>query len=60
MLVVSIGLALILNHSFKGIGIGTVIITAVNAFLIGGFGKLLDKYFSFDPRFPKLIKKLQI
>lgn len=60
MLAMSVCLAPALNHSFKGIGIGTVIITVVNAGIIAAFGKLLDKYFSFDPRFPKLIKKLQI
>ncbi len=58
MLVLSVGLALILNRSLKGMGIGTVIITAVNAVLIGAFGKLLDKYFSFESRFPRLTEKL--
>ena len=43
MLAICILMTLILNHSFAGIGIGTFIITAVNAPLISIFGKLLDK-----------------
>ena len=39
-------------------GIGTVIITAVNAALIDLFGKLLDKCFTFEPRFPRLMRLL--
>lgn len=58
MLAVSLLLAGILNRSLDGIGIGTVIITAVNAVLIGLFGKLLDRYFEFSPRFPRLTKFL--
>lgn len=58
MLVVSLLLALILNRSLDGIGVGTVIITAINAVLIGAFGKLLDRLFEFSPRFPKLTKFL--
>ncbi len=58
MLVLSLAMAWFLNHSFQGIGIGTVIITAVNALLIGWFGKLLDRIFTFEPRFPKLVSIL--
>lgn len=36
-------LAWLLNHSWSGIGIGTVIVTFVNAPLINLFGKLIDK-----------------
>lgn len=46
--VISILLALFLNHSLQGIGIGTVIITLVNAPIIAFFGKILDKLFSFS------------
>ncbi len=44
-LVLSIALAYILNNSFQGIGIGTLIITLVNAPLIKMFGILIDKVF---------------
>lgn len=40
-----------------GIGIGTLIITAVNGVLIGGAGKLLDRFFVFEPTFPKIAAK---
>lgn len=55
MLLLSMVLALALHRSLTGIGIGTVIITAVNAALIDLFGKLLDKCFTFEPRFPRLV-----
>lgn len=42
-LVLAVAMALLLTHSLAGIGIGTVIVTFVNAPLIGFFGKLLDK-----------------
>lgn len=60
MLVLSVVLALGLNHSFKGIGIGTVIITLVNASLIALAGKIMDKYIDFSPRFPKFIEKIKV
>lgn len=43
MLVLALALSLILTHGLTGIGIGTVIITFVNAPLIALFGKLLDR-----------------
>ncbi len=52
-LVLSVALALILNHSLQGIGIGTIIITLINAPLIAFFGKILDKIFIFDSLFKK-------
>lgn len=51
----SVILALFLNHSFCGIGIGTIIITFVNAPLIAAFGKVLDKFFIFDSFFTNKI-----
>lgn len=53
MFVLSFGLSLILTGGFTGVGIGTVIITLVNAPLIGVFGKILDKIFEFDSLFVK-------
>lgn len=56
MLAVSLILAFALNRSFDGIGVGTIIITIVNAPLIAAFGKLLDKFCDFSPRFPKFVE----
>lgn len=47
----SVLLTLILTHTLNGIGVGTIIITLVNAPLIAFFGKLLDKIFIFDSLF---------
>ena len=58
MLVLSIVLAITLNKSLRGIGVGTIIITAVNATLIAFFGRILNKIFSFEMRFPLLEKIL--
>ena len=58
MLAISVTLACFLMHGFVGIGIGTVLSTLLNATLIAAFGKLLDRFFTFEPRFPKLIEKL--
>ncbi len=58
MLVTSAALAFFLMRGFVGIGIGTLITTLVNASLISLFGKLLDRFFTFEPRFPKLVEKL--
>ncbi len=58
MLALSVILALGLNHSFKGIGVGTIVITAVNAKLIAIFGNVLDRFFTFEPRFEKFTKAI--
>lgn len=58
MLTVSVVLALILNRKLDGVGIGTVIITAINAPLIGLCGKVLDRFFDFSPRFPRICRVL--
>ena len=54
MLIVSVALAIALNRSLDGLGIGTLIITVINAPLIALIGRLLDKTMEFSPRFPKL------
>ena len=56
MLAISVILAFALNRSFAGIGIGTIIITVINAPLIAAIGKLLDKFCDFSPRFPKFVE----
>lgn len=43
MLCVAVTLAFLLTGSLTGIGIGTVIMTFLNAPMIAGFGKLIDK-----------------
>lgn len=53
MLVLSVLLALILNKNLEGVGIGTIIVTVVNAPLIMYCGKILDRMFIFDLRFPQ-------
>ena len=54
LFVLSAVLSLVLTGGFHGFGIGTVLITAVNAPLIALFGKLIDRFFTFEPRFPRL------
>lgn len=50
-LVLSVLLAFFVNRSMAGIGIGTIVLTIVNAPLIALFGKVLDKFFTFDSFF---------
>ena len=60
MLILSAVLAFVLTGGFNGFGIGTILITFINAPLIAFFGKLLDCHFIFDARFPKLVEKLSV
>lgn len=53
-LVLSFGLALLLTGGLNGVGIGTVLITLVNAPLIRMWGGLLDRCFGFEPLLPKV------
>ena len=46
MLALSVVLALLLNKNLNGVGLGTVIITLVNAPLINFFGKCIDRVYS--------------
>jgi uncharacterized membrane protein YczE len=59
-LALSLIMTLVFFRRFVGIGVGTIITTLVNGFLIGNFGKLLDKIFNIKPFFPKLAKKFDI
>lgn len=59
MLILSVLLAMVLNKNLEGVGIGTIIITVVNAPLIKLFGRLLDRIFIFDLCFPSLGKFLK-
>lgn len=49
LLTISVALTLIFFGKLNGIGIGTVIIAAVNGVLIGLFGKLFDKIIEVKP-----------
>lgn len=60
MFVLSTVLAFALTGGFNGVGIGTIVITLVNAPLIQLFSKLLDKLFCFDACVPKLVEKLKV
>ena len=53
-LALSLVLAFTLTGGFEGVGVGTIVITFVNAPLIKLFGKLIDKIFDFEPAFPNL------
>ena len=53
-LAVSVIMSLLLFGKITGIGIGTFIMAFINGFIIGAFGKLLDKIFDFTPAFKKL------
>jgi len=59
-LLVACILTLLLFRKFVGIGIGTLIITAVNGVLIGMFGKLMDRYMTVKPLWPKLALVFEI
>lgn len=49
---VSVILSFIFFASIKGVGWGTVLCAFVNGFIIDFFGKLLDKFIDFSPKFP--------
>ena len=53
-------MSLTLFGKFVGIGVGTVILTAINGVLIGFFSKLIDKIFIIKPSFPKIAKYFEI
>lgn len=59
-LAVSCAMTLILFRRFVGVGIGTLVMTACNGVLIGVFGKLLDRYFVFEPRSPRFARSFDI
>lgn len=54
LFVLSAVLSLLLTGGFHGFGVGTVLITAVNAPLIALCGRLIDRFFTFESRFPRL------
>ncbi len=52
-LLVSCVLTLVLFRKFVGIGVGTLVITLCNGFLIGKFSDLFDKVLVAEPLFPR-------
>jgi len=54
---ISVALGIIMSFAFfgfgvfKGVGLGTILCALINGFLIGGFSKLLEKYFEFKNKF---------
>ena len=59
-LALAAALTLIFFHRFNGIGVGTLIMTAVNGLLIGAFGKGIDRLFVFRPLLPAFAKKFDL
>lgn len=59
-LTISLIMTLVFFKGFVGIGVGTLVTTLVNGFLIGNFGKIFDKFFEVKPLFPKFAKKFDI
>ena len=59
-LAVAVVLTLIFFRRFNGIGVGTLIMTALNGLLIGAFGKLIDRLFVFRPLLPAFAKTFDL
>lgn len=59
-LAVSCILTLVLFRKFIGIGVGTIILTALNGFIIGWFDKLFDKFVNLKPIFPRFAAKFDL
>lgn len=56
-LLVSVTLTLVLFRGFEGIGVGTIVLTLINAPIIALCGKLIEKCFDFSALSPKLQEK---
>lgn len=59
-LAVSCVLTLVLFRKFIGIGVGTLILTALNGFIIGWFDKVFDRCVDLRPLFPKFAAKFDL
>lgn len=59
-LTVSVVMTFLLFGKIEGIGIGTLVMTALNGFVISGFGRVIDKYFEITPAFPRFAKMFEI
>lgn len=59
-LAVSCVLTLVFFRKFVGVGVGTLIMTFVNGFIIEKFELIFDKYVTLKPFSPKLAKKFDL
>ena len=57
---IAVALSLLFFHRLNGIGVGTLIMTALNGVLIGAFGKMIDRLFVFYPLLPSFAAKFEI
>ncbi|MBQ7546619.1 MAG: hypothetical protein IJT41_06630 [Clostridia bacterium] len=53
-------MSLLLFRKFVGVGVGTLITTAVNGVLIGFFDKLFEKHFDFSPLLPRFAARFAL
>jgi uncharacterized membrane protein YczE len=59
-LALSVALTFIFFGGIKGIGIGTLIMTALNGLIIGLFDRFLSAFFEFKPLLPRFAKRFEI
>lgn len=59
-LVLSCVMTLVLFGDFVGVGIGTLIMTLLNGVLINAFGKVIDRYFIFEPTAKQLSRQFEM
>lgn len=59
-LAVAVAMTLIIFKGFRGVGVGTLIMTAFNGILIGMFSKIFDKYLNVVPALPSFAKKFDL
>lgn len=59
-LLASVVLSFALFQGFVGINFGTLVMTVCNGPLIGGFGKIIDRFFEIPQLFPKFASKFEL
>ena len=53
-------LTFVFFRKLVGVGVGTLVMTALNGFIIGFFDRLFDKYVDLKPLFPKFASKFDL
>lgn len=53
-------MTLLIFRGFRGIGVGTLVMTAFNGVIIGWFSKLFDKCLNIVPALPSVAKKFEL
>ena len=53
-------LTFVFFRKLVGVGVGTLVMTALNGFIIGFFDRLFDKYVDLKPFFPKFAEKFDL